>query len=293
MSDRLLCEARVLRQLAETTASPGIRAYIPRIRDYVAETGQLVLEAILPSLTLHEVVSHGYDQTTCAQSARQIGAALAELHSTHTEGLDLESPRPWLLTLLEQEDSTPRQGLESVLERIKRCAPLRTFTDELGHRWPGDVMIHGDVRFSNVLSVSDPPYLRLLDWELAGLGDPLYDLGCLLAAVLAEAAARGTNLQSAINYFSLSYAEYRGRACQLSGAAPILVGYAALRLAQLSIEHSKNSFSNNDHCGRILTTAERLSETSSGSLGTAVLDAVSSIERDENVGDRRNRTEGL
>jgi aminoglycoside phosphotransferase (APT) family kinase protein len=230
-------------------------------------------------MTLNEVFSQDYEGTDCAQSVRQIGAALAVLHSTRTDGFELQAPRPWLLTLLAQGDSTSSiHG--SVLEQIKRFAPLRAFTDELGQRWPGTVMIHGDLRFSNVLAVRDPPYVRLLDWELAGLGDPLYDLGCLLAAVLADAAARGTDLQSAVRFFGLAYAEYRARAPNVSVVSATLVAYAALRLVQFAIEYAKSSLNCTDHCGRLLEAAQRLSETTGGSLGSSVADAVSSIQRD-------------
>jgi aminoglycoside phosphotransferase (APT) family kinase protein len=44
-------------------------------------------------------------------------------------------------------------------------------------------LLHGDFRFGNVMLSHDRPgrLLGVLDWELAGIGDPLADLGYTLA----------------------------------------------------------------------------------------------------------------
>ena len=53
--------------------------------------------------------------------------------------------------------------------------------------------MHGDLRWANVLAVLDdvPPKLWLVDWELACQGDPAWDVGSVLADLLAAAAVRG------------------------------------------------------------------------------------------------------
>lgn len=47
----------------------------------------------------------------------------------------------------------------------------------------GSCLIHNDFRFDNVVFSEDDPTrpLGLLDWELATIGDPLMDLGCVLS----------------------------------------------------------------------------------------------------------------
>ncbi len=48
---------------------------------------------------------------------------------------------------------------------------------------PGACVVHGDYRLGNVmLDPEAPRVLALLDWELATLGDPLADLGYLVAS---------------------------------------------------------------------------------------------------------------
>ncbi|TCJ28315.1 phosphotransferase family protein [Nocardioides jejuensis] len=47
----------------------------------------------------------------------------------------------------------------------------------------GSCLIHNDFRFDNVVFSDDDPTrpIGLLDWELATIGDPLMDLGCVLS----------------------------------------------------------------------------------------------------------------
>ncbi|GAA4983621.1 phosphotransferase family protein [Yinghuangia aomiensis] len=51
---------------------------------------------------------------------------------------------------------------------------------------PADVrigIVHGDLQFANVLFAHDEPRLAaIVDWEMAGLGDPFVDLGWILTA---------------------------------------------------------------------------------------------------------------
>ena len=59
-------------------------------------------------------------------------------------------------------------------------------TDWLAERMPGDVaqrLIHNDYRFDNLVLGPDDPVrvVGVLDWEMATVGDPLMDLGGMLA----------------------------------------------------------------------------------------------------------------
>ena len=53
-------------------------------------------------------------------------------------------------------------------------------------------LVHGDLRWANVLVALDaePPRVWLVDWELACRGDPAWDVGSVLADLLAAAASR-------------------------------------------------------------------------------------------------------
>lgn len=70
--------------------------------------------------------------------------------------------------------------------RTWNVSNFRYVTDWLHERIPGDVktcVIHNDWRFDNVVLAPDDPtkVIGVLDWEMATLGDPLMELGSMLA----------------------------------------------------------------------------------------------------------------
>ena len=53
--------------------------------------------------------------------------------------------------------------------------------------WQPSTFVHNDLRFDNCLLIGDfaTATVKIVDWELAGLGDPAWDLGCVFADYLA------------------------------------------------------------------------------------------------------------
>ncbi len=77
-------------------------------------------------------------------------------------------------------------GLEAVASWLERNRPLRMR--------PG--ILHGDFHLANVLFDPDGPELAaIVDWELATVGDPLLDLGQLLATWPGEEGGLGPGVQ--------------------------------------------------------------------------------------------------
>lgn len=55
------------------------------------------------------------------------------------------------------------------------------------------VLVHGDFHYGNLLFAPAGEVNAVVDWEIAGLGDPLVDLGCLAVASLRRRAAPEPN----------------------------------------------------------------------------------------------------
>ncbi|MDQ0380556.1 phosphotransferase family protein [Amycolatopsis thermophila] len=88
--------------------------------------------------------------------------------------LDRQVPR-WLAELDSYRGSYPGPelpGVEAVAEWLGACVP---------RRWsPG--ILHGDFHLANVMfSRADATVAAIVDWEMSTIGDPLLDLGWLLA----------------------------------------------------------------------------------------------------------------
>jgi aminoglycoside phosphotransferase (APT) family kinase protein len=110
--------------------------------------------------------------------------ALADLHDVPIDGpaLDrfrrpgryLERQTKRFGEMWERNRTRPMPALDAVGEWVVRNLPA---TEELG-------VVHGDARPGNAifaLSSDEVEVAALLDWELAALGDPLADVGYLLA----------------------------------------------------------------------------------------------------------------
>ncbi|MGW0018291.1 phosphotransferase family protein [Rhodococcus sp. NPDC003382] len=95
----------------------------------------------------------------------------------HPEGfVERQVPR-WLrelesYTALDGYPGEPLPGVDAIADWLARSVP---------QRWtPG--ILHGDYHIGNVMfSPSSPEVAAILDWEMCTIGDPLLDLGWLLA----------------------------------------------------------------------------------------------------------------
>ncbi|MCA1008165.1 phosphotransferase family protein [Rhodococcus hoagii] len=108
--------------------------------------------------------------------------ALASIHRVDLEMaglLDLAGHKPYAERQLkrwsaqwEQSKTHDMPDIEDLAARLARNVPEQTET----------TLVHGDFHLSNVItSPDDGRVVAILDWELCTLGDPLADLGGLLA----------------------------------------------------------------------------------------------------------------
>jgi aminoglycoside phosphotransferase (APT) family kinase protein len=184
-------EAAVLERLS-AIGGRELTSFLPAVVDYDASERVLVLEAAPNSrdLTLH----HARGRFSCAL-ARQAGHALATLHEVGPHAADglpdrvdltasLEIHRPDLDSV--QAMSTAAIQLTEVIQGSGEiCASL----DALLASWSPGSMIHGDVRWANMLALYKVDSerwtrLQLIDWELATAGDPGLDVGSFFGEYL-------------------------------------------------------------------------------------------------------------
>jgi len=96
---------------------------------------------------------------------------------------------------LERGSDRPLPVLEELARRLGEALPLVESDQVAGHG--GVVLVHGDFRLDNLIVSPDGgagvgAVAAVLDWELATLGDPLADLGTLLAYWGVPAGSDGT-----------------------------------------------------------------------------------------------------
>ncbi len=112
---------------------------------------------------------------------------LAELHSLDVDDLDLGS---WSDSTVTPESMVEdwRTQLERALDgRDRENQVLHEVADWLRDNAPApaaeNALLHGDYKLDNVMwrSGTPPELAAVFDWEMAAVGDPLVDLGWLLA----------------------------------------------------------------------------------------------------------------
>lgn len=179
----ILREARLLQWL-EHTAVP-----VPRILA-ICESDDVLgapfaVMSYVPGYVIEGTLPAGLEASAeRRRAAESFVDALVAVHAVDVERAGLT----WL--------GRPGHYLERQLRRfsgtweISRTRELTAMTElerrlRAGLPVPGETtLIHGDVRLGNAIFAPEPPahVAALLDWEMATLGDPLADLGYLIAA---------------------------------------------------------------------------------------------------------------
>lgn len=99
---------------------------------------------------------------------------------------------PWILSLHHHAPGAFPQvsaGNAQMLGVLKRYPDFQTHLDALRGQWEPDCLIHGDMKWDNCLLDGGTPQngtspLCVVDWELADVGDPGWDIGAVLQAYL-------------------------------------------------------------------------------------------------------------
>ena len=260
----IAAEAAIYRALQGT----GVAAYLPPLRFFDPARQLLALGYLPDSVTLREY--HRQTGRAPAYVGRAAGRMLSTLHQVMDEAAwhaDGEQLPPWALTLLHPPISvleTESTGTLEVLRRIQADRAGMRVLETLLDGWTTSVLCHHDVRLDNLLLVRSSDRSRCLavvDWELCGPGNGLWDVAGLLAGYVElwathalgahrpGAAAPPTGSRRGIgSYQKLLLAFWQAYTSGLpadrwTGSAPVLqtAQCVSARLMQAALEYSQRS----------------------------------------------------
>jgi 5-methylthioribose kinase len=217
-TERILCEARYLERVRAWDAE-GV---CPQVHCFDEPNRVLVLEDLGQAERLDHALARGADTgAALAALARFLGrvhratrgdaslrAAFANepmqrLHGDHIFALPFR-PNDFPLPPRTAERAAELRGDAALCAAAER-AYARFLT-------PEGALVHGDVQAGNILLPRGG--VKLLDAEIAHVGDPAFDIGMLLAHALlpAAAAGRAASAQAALARCWQAYASAHGEA---------------------------------------------------------------------------------
>jgi Ser/Thr protein kinase RdoA (MazF antagonist) len=185
-------EAEVLQALRSL---PSLASHVPHFVEHDSDRHLLILE--IPDA--FETLDRRFARTGRwpATLGGALGSFLGRLHRVTRNGADpllpnmAEDEAPWVLSIHRPDavllsDSSP--GNQAFVRIIQDSAGIGDELDRLRTRWKRECLIHGDLKSANVAvpkGASAARELQVIDWELAGAGDPGWDLGSVWSDVLA------------------------------------------------------------------------------------------------------------
>lgn len=223
-------------------AEPSLQKLVPAVLDATGRDGLLLIEGLVGYRPLH-LIYGSFDPLDPAL-ARAVGSCLGVWHNAALSLRDRLAPAdPWLFALGSHEqldvlDEMPYRDVvatlsrtDSIMEAIRRCRS----------EWSARTIIHGDMRFANILVQPQSMAVRFIDWEMSGSGDPRWDV----AGVIQEYLSFDESVTAEITTLSGSRAEagidafleaYQG-ATGADDVPESLTTFVACRLALRAIQH--------------------------------------------------------
>jgi len=172
-----------------------IHALMPRFRAYDPDRHILVLELIGGGENLSEL--HRRIDAFPEDIARRVGELLARYHEASMRELlpranaaIFQGHPPWILSF----HLTPRGSMQNLSPANGQFATILQRYPDFGQAldraragWRRDALMHGDMKFDNIVvrgAQTSEQTLHVVDWELADVGDAAWDVASILQAYL-------------------------------------------------------------------------------------------------------------
>ncbi|HEX3524734.1 MAG TPA: phosphotransferase [Stellaceae bacterium] len=174
---------------------PALSRLMPRLITYDPARHLLIVELLPDAESLAD--RHARESTFPVEIGRLLGESLGLYHAraggiVEDEGMRSLFARQVPVVLTWQSGGHAALGryggVGPALSAIVQQHPeFQTLLDAIGAEWRFDSLIHGDMKWDNVLVFPTPGGdldFRIVDWEMADLGDADWDVGAILQSFL-------------------------------------------------------------------------------------------------------------
>lgn len=175
------------------------QAHVPAYFGYDAASQVLVTEYMAPSKNIIEL-HHGQKAMPLAR-AKTIAQVLAGYHfDVRDQIAKLSSLQffsrqiPWAIQMgynngLQWSAGTPQNTSDQIAQIIRQNPEYARLMQQLAKDWQATSLIHGDIKWVNfIVTEPDTPQekIQLIDWEIADIGDPLWDVAGAFQSFLVD-----------------------------------------------------------------------------------------------------------
>jgi thiamine kinase-like enzyme len=194
-------EAAVYQLAASDRSFEPLARLLPKFFGFDESRHTVIVEFLGSSENVHQF--HNRISNYPVEIGRVLGQSLSVFHSELGRQFSAEMPDslfqrqpPWILSFhRDQGDGQLSPANQQLLQMLRADSEMQQILDHLLTLWRFDGLIHRDLKWNNILLVrsnsesgspdrndSDSPALsvRILDWELADLGDWCWDAGMML-----------------------------------------------------------------------------------------------------------------
>jgi hypothetical protein len=183
-------EAAIYERLQSSIESRELDRYLPRFISYDPKEQILIIELIRDAQALREY--HDRRGRFLPAIAESIGTALSTLHRLNRvdiergeDGDRFKLRPPWIISIhrpnLAMIEEVSGANIHAI-RIIQQFPEFRELLEGLRREWVNQALIHFDIKWDNCLIVArrsgrQSADLKIIDWELAGFGDPCWDVG--------------------------------------------------------------------------------------------------------------------
>ena len=266
-------------------------SYVPAYYGYDSNEHVLVTELLPNAKNLHEIISE--KKSFDLKHAEDMGEIIASYHFDISEkqkenkSLQFFSGMiPWVLRISDKKEkfewnSAGADKGSTIIKIIREDEAFLSPIEALLKQWKATSLIHGDIKWVNFIVGkqygASEESLQLIDWEVADIGDPLWDVAGVFQSYLSGWIMsfdpdvnkhqqlpnyeffKLEDMKPAMQAFWKKYCEARGfTKKEIQQAYRTAVGYTACRLIQTAIESNLSYQQHTTSSGRMLQLCKNL-----------------------------------
>lgn len=186
-------EAACYRLANEHPQFGAMRALMPEFRHFDPAGHVLVIELLDGAESLWEF--HQRVRSFPVEVARLQGETLGSYHRQVTADAARDEAGvfarqiPWILSLHETNPAylgSVSRGNAQLIGILQQYPEFESALSRIKAEWNYRSLIHGDIKWENMMLCHGegdaPPRLKIIDWEIADIGDACWDVGAVIQA---------------------------------------------------------------------------------------------------------------